>query len=188
MATVRKYLCRITEGANKVSVVVLLIAATVVGCLASVQNEGTARQPRRRFEEGSFKTLPPLKLRVRKANYKALLPLELRRSKKIAIEESKARYSEIRRIDNRYCKKLTNHKADDLAADISPDSRKVVFPSERDENTEVYIADLEAKTIMNISNNLMSDEGPKFFGDDSRVVFQSNRDGNWEVYLMRLTE
>jgi len=81
---------------------------------------------------------------------------------------------------------VSNHSSDDTLPDVSADSNRVVFTSKRDRNSEIYLVDLEEKTLINISNSPLSDTWADISGDGNKVAFQSNRDGNWEVYLADL--
>ncbi|PIN79898.1 hypothetical protein COV16_01820 [Candidatus Woesearchaeota archaeon CG10_big_fil_rev_8_21_14_0_10_34_8] len=81
-----------------------------------------------------------------------------------------------------------------LSPDISSDGNRVVFYS-RDNNGEIYVADLDNKTITNVSNNDAHDEYGVISADGRYVAFKSYRncesDGssnNPDVYIADLEQ
>ena len=79
---------------------------------------------------------------------------------------------------------LTNHLAWDGSPDWSPDGNQIVFQSDRDGNSEVYVMNADGTNPINLTNHLASDGSPDWSPDGNQIAFQSNRDGNWEIYIM----
>lgn len=62
-------------------------------------------------------------------------------------------------------------------------SGRVVFASDRDGNSEIYLMDSAGER--NLTRNPADDRDPRFSPDGSRIVFVSDRlDGNFDVYVM----
>ena len=62
----------------------------------------------------------------------------------------------------------------------------IVFESNRDGTSEIYLGNLADGTINRLTNNSSTDTQPILSPDSSRVVFTSNRDGNNEIYIMNV--
>jgi Tol biopolymer transport system component len=61
---------------------------------------------------------------------------------------------------------------------------EIVFQSERDGNSEIYIADADGSNQRPLTLNSANDRFPRVSPDGRRVVFVSDRDGNFEIYVM----
>lgn len=89
---------------------------------------------------------------------------------------------------------LTNHPADDSAPVWSPDGTELVFHSNRNGQSGLYIMSNSGRDI----RLLIADNAnyPAWSSDGNRIAFRSNRDGNQELYsinidgtnLIRLTD
>jgi len=62
----------------------------------------------------------------------------------------------------------------------------IVFESNRDGNSEIYMGNLANGSINRLTNNLGADIQPALSPDGNRVVFTSNRNGNNEIYIMNV--
>ena len=98
--------------------------------------------------------------------------------------------------------RLTNHPNFDTQPSWSPDGKRIVFVSDRDEhvidndpgglpNYEIYVMDANGGNQRNLTNNPNSDWVPSWSPDGKRIVFSSDRDGNrdgnrenYEIYVM----
>tara|TARA_B110000438_G_scaffold301275_1_gene355743 strand:- start:438 stop:1517 length:1080 start_codon:yes stop_codon:yes gene_type:complete len=67
---------------------------------------------------------------------------------------------------------------------ISPDGQKVVFTSDRDNNKNIYIMNIDGSNLKQLTFDIADDYEPIFSYDGLSIIFTSNRDGNKEVYLM----
>jgi Tol biopolymer transport system component len=66
----------------------------------------------------------------------------------------------------------------------SPDGREIVFYSERDGNSEIYVMAADGSNQRRLTNT-PSDEGyPSWSPDGRSIAFDSDRDGNFEIYVM----
>ena len=77
---------------------------------------------------------------------------------------------------------LSNHIATDAWARFSPDGTQVVFESKRDDNTEIYVVDIDGKNLKRLTNNDKADRRPNW--STGGIAFESQRDGDWEIYRM----
>ncbi len=66
---------------------------------------------------------------------------------------------------------LTNNPADDHRGEISPDGKTMVFGSDRDGSTNLYLMDLDSREVTRLTNNPAEDWGPVWSPDGSRVAF-----------------
>ena len=95
--------------------------------------------------------------------------------------------------DGRNPRRLTNNSAGDGNPSWSPDGKRIVFTSNRDEHfmngiptTEIYVMDADGRNQQNLTNNPSHDGSPSWSPDGKRIAFDSNREGrfNWEIYVI----
>ncbi len=80
---------------------------------------------------------------------------------------------------------LTRSPATDQGPAFTADGNRFAFHTNRDGNFEIYVKDLVADTLTNVSNFATGGElFPTWSPDSARLGFTSNRDGNTEVYVM----
>jgi len=68
--------------------------------------------------------------------------------------------------------------------DWSPDGKKIVFVSNRDDNLEIYVMNADGSNQVNLTNNYNNDFDPVWSPDGERIAFVSGRDRNNEIYVM----
>lgn len=82
--------------------------------------------------------------------------------------------------------------ADDMAPSRSPDSRWVIFTSNRDtvegqpENWELYVASTsgDPASVQRVTYNSIALDTNPAWGPNNYVVFQTTRHGNWDLYMI----
>lgn len=71
------------------------------------------------------------------------------------------------------------------SASFSPNGAKVVFMSNRDADSEIFLLDLEGSGgLRQLTETPGYDNSPRFSPDGKRIVFSSDRRGTTELYLM----
>ncbi|MBI2966079.1 MAG: PD40 domain-containing protein [Chloroflexi bacterium] len=79
---------------------------------------------------------------------------------------------------------VTNAAGNDGDFDWSPDSRRIVFVSDRHGNPEVYAQVIGRKEATRLTNNNAIDAGPRWSRDGGEILFVSDADGDFDLYIM----
>jgi Tol biopolymer transport system component len=80
--------------------------------------------------------------------------------------------------------RLTDSIANDYSPAWSPNGLKIAFVSERDNNPEIYVMNVDGKAQTRLTNNSTADTFPAWSPDGKYIAFASNRDNNFEIYVM----
>src|SRR5688500_14146475 len=65
----------------------------------------------------------------------------------------------------------------------SPDGAKIVFYSERDGNSEIYVMNADGSRPTRLTRHPANDGSPSFSPDGTKIAFDTDRDGNFEIYV-----
>jgi uncharacterized protein (TIGR03437 family) len=63
-------------------------------------------------------------------------------------------------------------------------AQKLAFVSDRDGNSEIYVADVRDNSATNITGHLGSDTDPSWSPDGTKILFKSDRTGESQSYVM----
>ncbi len=74
--------------------------------------------------------------------------------------------------DGRIIRNLTNTPGYDAEATVSPDSRKIIFTSERDGDLDLYSMDIDGRNIRRLTSELGYDGGAFFSPDSKQIVYR----------------
>ena len=72
---------------------------------------------------------------------------------------------------------------------VSPDGTKVAFASSRNNNTDVYVVNVDGTNLFRVTTNAAIDQRPNFSPDGTRLLFDSNRNspnGLRNLYMINL--
>ena len=89
--------------------------------------------------------------------------------------------------DGSQLSKLTDDPAEDIQPAWSPDGKQLMWESYRDDNMEIYVANLDGSGLRNVSRDSTADDhGAAWSPWGRRIVFFSNRDDGWDLYALDL--
>jgi len=67
----------------------------------------------------------------------------------------------------------------------SPDGQKIVFSSDRDGDSEIFVMNKDGSNLTQLTNNKGHDGTPRWSPDGEKIVFETDRDGgDWDLYIM----
>jgi TolB protein len=80
--------------------------------------------------------------------------------------------------------RITQAPREDSSPAWSPEGARIAFVSNRDFNSEIYIANDDGSAQTRLTDDPAPDRGPAWSPDGSRIAFESFRDGRSEVLLV----
>jgi Tol biopolymer transport system component/pimeloyl-ACP methyl ester carboxylesterase len=81
---------------------------------------------------------------------------------------------------------LTDNDFEDLHPTWSPDGTQIAFFSKRDNDTEIYVINLDGTGERALTENDVDDKDPAWSPEGSQIAFVSSRDGDNEIFVMKL--
>jgi Tol biopolymer transport system component len=79
---------------------------------------------------------------------------------------------------------LIKDPAKDGCAEISPDGSDILFTSDRDGFSQIYLMDPDGSNIKQITDGSFNNYCGTWSPDGKQIAFTSERDGNTEIYVM----
>ena len=73
----------------------------------------------------------------------------------------------------------------DSAPSWAPDSQTVIYSSEADGNSDLYVVDLRGRVRTRLSQTASNEGHPAYAPDGTTIAFETDRDGNYEIYKAR---
>jgi TolB protein len=78
---------------------------------------------------------------------------------------------------------ITASSSNDYDYDWSPDGKRIVFISEREENPEIFVADISLnEKPIRLTDNMSTESSPIW--KDGKIIFVSDSDGDTDIYSM----
>ncbi|MEO2004758.1 MAG: cohesin domain-containing protein, partial [Candidatus Poribacteria bacterium] len=74
--------------------------------------------------------------------------------------------------------------ATELEPAPSPDGAKILFVSDADGDSDIYVMDVDGTNRVNLTANSVTDGVPSWSPDGSRIVFDRNTTGTWDLFSM----
>lgn len=79
---------------------------------------------------------------------------------------------------------ITNHDAEDIQPDWSPDSQKIAFVSDRADGNNIFVIGADGKNLKRLTNTPQPDTEPTWSPDGEKIVFTSARGGKVDIWVM----
>ncbi len=104
----------------------------------------------------------------------------------ISKRDSDAKEIYVMNEDGQEERNLSRKSGNDFGFSWSPDSRNLVFVSERDgkETPEVFLISIGGDDPTRLTNNNSDERSPKFSPKGDRIVFESDSDGDSDIFSM----
>lgn len=87
-------------------------------------------------------------------------------------------------------KNLTfGENTEDMSPSLSPNSKWIVFSSNRDGNWEIYVASTsgDPSSVQRVTYNTIAIDTDPVWGPNNYVVFETTRHGNWDLYMVDMS-
>ena len=90
--------------------------------------------------------------------------------------------------DGSYLRNLTDPVTAGEVGDWLPrwslDGRWVAFESNREGNSDIYVAETDSAIVIQLTTHSADDQAPAWSRDNNFIVFSSNRSGSFEMYAI----
>ena len=67
---------------------------------------------------------------------------------------------------------------------FSPDGRRIAFNSNRDDNNDIYVANVDGSEVMQLTNHPAIDTSPTWSPNSQHIAFTSDRTGSPQIYVI----
>lgn len=67
---------------------------------------------------------------------------------------------------------------------FSPDGRRVAFNSNRDDNSDIYVANVDGSGLLRLTNHPAIDTSPTWSPNSQQIAFTSDRTGTPQIYVI----
>ncbi len=78
--------------------------------------------------------------------------------------------------------------ADNYFPRVSPDGTQIVFSSNRDGNSEIYVMSADGSNVRRVTTSPADDGAASWSPDGTQLIFDSNRDGDYDLYKLSLAD
>ena len=72
----------------------------------------------------------------------------------------------------------------DVVPDVSPDGSKVVFFSNRNNNDDIWLYEVETRKLTSITDEPSNESYPTFSPDGMKIAFLTDRNGSSDIWIM----
>ncbi len=80
--------------------------------------------------------------------------------------------------------RITNGKWDDVAPSLSPDGKRVVFASNRNDYWDLYVLDLSSGQLARLTDTPAYDGNPSWSPDSQWIIYDTYADDNMEIDIL----
>jgi len=80
--------------------------------------------------------------------------------------------------------RVTHHPAYDGGPSWSPDGTRLIFNTDRDNDVESYVIDVDGSNPTNLTNDPSDERWSAWSPDGTKIAFRSNRDEDYEIHVM----
>ena len=89
--------------------------------------------------------------------------------------------------DGSHLRQLTHSNALEFDPEWSPDGRRIVYRSETEGNSEIFVMNADGTGAVNLTRNPAEDYSPSWSPDGERIAFASSRSGVFnDIYVMSI--
>lgn len=82
-------------------------------------------------------------------------------------------------------KRITSGQFNDRNPDWSPDSKNIVFSSDRNGIVNLFTVNLEEMSVRPLTNMLSAASSPAWSPDGEKIAFTCFGEGGWDIYLLK---